>query len=190
MANCWMSNGAASTTEELAWGDALTGIAPPATSPMILVIGYGNTLRQDDGAGHLLAEAIFAGCQQRQLDSRLIKTHQLVPELAADIAQPKVTAVIFADVRAEASPPAQKDISIELLQPTGSDQSSGHHVAPGTLLLYAQALYGHQPPGWLVTVPGINFDHGEELSAVTLTALEAVPQAIKPLMKQLTDYHD
>jgi Ni,Fe-hydrogenase maturation factor len=120
----------------------------------------------------------------------LIKTHQLVPELAADIAQAEVTAVIFADVRVGASPQAQSGIVIEPLQVNGSDNSSGHHVAPGTLLLYAQALYGHQPPGWLVTVPGLNFDHGEELSAVTQAALEAAPQAIEPLIAQLTDYHE
>jgi hydrogenase maturation protease len=158
---------------------------------MILVIGYGNTLRQDDGAGHLLAESIAAGCRERQLKVKPVKTHQLVPELAVDIARPEVTAVIFADVRVGESPQTQGGIAIERLSANGRDNSSGHHVAPGTLLLYAQTLFGHQPPGWLVTVPGINFDHGEELSAVTQAALEAAPQAIAPLIKQLlSTYHE
>lgn len=184
-----MSRNAADPTEELARGDAATGIAPPATNLMILVIGYGNTLRQDDGAGHLLAEAIAAGCQQQQFEVRLVKTHQLVPELAADIARPDVTAVIFADTRAAAWSQEKSGILIEALQTTDG-HSNGHHVAPGTLLLYAQALFGHQPPGWLVTVPGVNFDHGEELSLVTQTALQSVPQTIAPLIERLTDYHE
>ncbi len=153
---------------------------------MILVIGYGNTLRQDDGAGHLLAETIAAGCRERQLDVRLVKIHQLVPELAADIARPEVSAVLFADARAVASPQQDSGIVIEALQPDGAAPGSGHHVAPGTLLLIAQALYGQQPPAWLLTAPGAHFDHGEELSAIMQAALDDAPQAIAPLLKRLS----
>ena len=51
------------------------------TPGMDLVIGYGNTLRGDDGVGVLVADALEGWNQA----VRTLSVQQLTPELAADI---------------------------------------------------------------------------------------------------------
>ena len=53
-----------------------------ASHPTRLIIGYGNDLRSDDGAGIRAATMIAA----RDLAARVIACQQLTPELADDIA--------------------------------------------------------------------------------------------------------
>ena len=62
---------------------------------MILIIGFGNSLRRDDGAGPALANMVLA--HESFEDIRIIKAHQLTPELAEEVAAPDVSAVIFMD---------------------------------------------------------------------------------------------
>lgn len=58
----------------------------------ILIIGYGNNLRSDDGVGRYLAEII----EQQQLPLvKALSVHQLTPELVLEIADSQ--AVIFID---------------------------------------------------------------------------------------------
>lgn len=57
-----------------------------------LVIGFGNTLRGDDGVGPLVAEQVDTWNLR---NVRSLSVHQLTPELAADIAQ--VETVFFID---------------------------------------------------------------------------------------------
>ena len=70
---------------------------------VILIIGYGNSLRQDDGAGFKLADLLALACHQSKLQARQVQVQQLTTELVLDIARPDVQAVIFADTRAMAS---------------------------------------------------------------------------------------
>ena len=59
----------------------------------VLVIGYGNTLRTDDGVGRLAAERL---ADDPRLDGvRVIGRHQLTPELALDVSQAAL--VVFVD---------------------------------------------------------------------------------------------
>ena len=142
---------------------------------MILIIGYGNSLRQDDGAGLILADTLTQACQARNLPAKCITTHQLTPELAPTIATPETSAVVFVDTRVALPSENAPGVQIRTLIADTSSPSLGHHLTPETLLLYAQLLYSRQPAAWLVTVPGINFDHGEELSELTKNALITAP---------------
>ena len=152
---------------------------------MILIIGYGNTLREDDGAGPRLAEIVGGCCRQKGLPARVLKMHQLVPELAADIARPEIDAVVFTDTRAALSNNSPDEICIDRVNVDAANHSLGHHLGPATLLVYAQALFGYAPPGWLATVPGINFDHGEALSSVALQALDSALPIIDSLLDEI-----
>ena len=49
---------------------------------MVLVVGIGNTLRRDDGAGCFFAEALAAELVRAGVDVTLELHHQLAPELA------------------------------------------------------------------------------------------------------------
>ncbi|MEX1021114.1 MAG: hypothetical protein WDZ49_15755 [Litorilinea sp.] len=70
----------------------------------VLVIGIGNSLRGDDGGGIVAAQALGAPWDAAGLAHRLLLTHQLLPEIAEDLAQPEVKAVLFVDTAVR--PPA------------------------------------------------------------------------------------
>lgn len=133
---------------------------------MILIIAYGNNLREDDGAGLLLADRLASTWQALGTTAELSAVQQLVPELAADIAGDAVSAVVFVDTRVSTST-ADRDVVAEPAEPASQGSPSmGHHVQPAVMLAYAQALDTARPlpPAWLVTVPGYTFGYGEGLS--------------------------
>ena len=150
---------------------------------MILIIGYGNSLRQDDGAGLLLANTLAHACRTRNLPAKCITTHQLMPELAPTIAAQEISAVVFVDTRVVLPSENAPGVQIRTLTADTSSPSLGHHLTPETLLLYAQLLYSRKPAAWLVTVPGIAFSHGETLSELSKIALNTA--SINPLLAEL-----
>jgi len=138
---------------------------------MILLIGYGNNLRRDDGAGLILAERLEHAWRSQGVAVKHLPCHQLTPELTAEIAEPDVTAVVFVDARAIEASEVDPQVQVQPLRPELLSPSSGHHLKPATLLLYADRLYGRRPSAWLVTVPAADFDYGEDLSQITQQAL-------------------
>ena len=141
---------------------------------MILIIAYGNSLRRDDGAGLLAAVELEAILCDRDREVERIAVHQLAPELSETIARPEIEAVVFVDARAAANgegavePPG---LEILPLSPEDFSPSMGHHLDPAVLLTLAGRLFGRTPPAWLLTVPGVDFGHGESLSPVAQRAL-------------------
>jgi Ni,Fe-hydrogenase maturation factor len=73
------------------------GSDPDTGSARVLVIGYGNTLRRDDGVGVRVAEAVAA--DPRFAHVRVLAVHQLTPELALDIGSASLVIFVDADVR-------------------------------------------------------------------------------------------
>lgn len=149
----------------------------------ILIVGVGNTLRGDDGAGPEAARRLAAawGEYSGAGDVRLLLLHQLAPEVALDLAQPDVQAAIFADAAAGRAP---GEVGVARLYAVGGASSSrhSHQVAPALLLAMAQALYGHCPPAWLVTVGGAEYAHGEGFSPAVAAALDAMPAVARDLL--------
>lgn len=132
---------------------------------MWLIIGYGNRLRGDDGVGYRLAEQL-----QHQLpadQARVLTLHQLTPELALDLAAPEIERVLFVDARRGQREPL-------ILTPLGSDTaigSCGHQLSPELLLHLAASLYGHAPPGYLLTLPAVDMEFSDHLSPRSEAAL-------------------
>ena len=144
---------------------------------MLLIIGYGNSLWRDDGAGLALAERLESLCRARGLPVERLELHQLLPELAPEIARPEVTAVIFVDTRLAVPDDPAPALDLSPVEADPTSPSVGHHLDPAALLLYADHLYGHRPPAWRLTIPGVDFDHGEGFSPRTarlLAGAEAV----------------
>lgn len=140
---------------------------------MVLLIAYGNPLRQDDGAGLLLAERMAERWQGAGAPLRHLAVQQLTPELAVEIAEPGVAAVVFVDTRAAAGGVEAVEIT-PLALPETATPSLGHHFQPEVLLAYAALLLDGRPipPAWLVTTPGARFGHGEGLSPTARAAVE------------------
>ena len=137
---------------------------------MILVIGYGNTLRSDDGVGQHIAQEIAA---RSWPGVRSIIVHQLMPELAAEIAPSSL--VIFVDAIEGRAKEGVQVIDIIAAQ---SASAMTHHATPQGLMQLAHSLYGYCPRAMLVSVTGVNFELGEHLSTVALQNAEVALRLI------------
>jgi hydrogenase maturation protease len=134
----------------------------------ILLLGYGNPGRHDDGLGPELAARI----ESRRLAGVTVDSDmQLQLEDAARIAEHDV--IVFAD--AAASGPAP--FAFHRVEPRGEVSFSTHSVSPSALLALAGEHFQAEPDGWLLAIRGYAFDgFGEGLSegaAANLDAAEA-----------------
>ena len=125
-------------------------------SPKVLVIGYGNPGRQDDGLGPALARFVeglsLAGVT---VDA----DYQLNVEDAAAVAEHDV--VILADA-AVAGPEPYAFIRIE---PKPALSFTSHSLEPEALLAMARDLFGAQTRGYMLGIRGYNFNEfGETIS--------------------------
>lgn len=138
---------------------------------MILIIAYGNSLRRDDGAGLSLGRMLESALRRRGRKVKRISLHQLDPEVSLAVAEEDVTAVVFADTRA-AFDNDNLSLHVERVDGDAAKPLVVHHMGPSAVMAYASLLYGKAPPAWTLTVPGLDFDHGEGFSRATRTALE------------------
>lgn len=141
----------------------------------MLVIGYGNVLRSDDGAGPLLADSI----QALALGGvKTISCALLTPELAEPISQARLA--VFVD--AAVDPPLE--VRLRQIEPAASAQIIAHAADPRTLLALAREVFGHAPPSWWLTVPAQNLDIGDKLSSLTQRGML---EAVRKLRKILSE---
>lgn len=136
---------------------------------MWLIIGYGNILRGDDGAGYRLAEQLLTVVPADR--ARVLAVHQLTPELALDIASEDIEQVLFLDIDRH----QYKSVVVRRLNLKAATGSCGHQLSPELLLQMAATLYGYMPKGWLLTIAAEQTDFGGSFSASTRTAL---PEAL------------
>jgi hydrogenase maturation protease len=145
--------------------------------PKVLVIGFGNPLRGDDGAGWHAAEQLAKINDFDHIE--ILTCHQLTPELAEPIS--RAARVIFID--ASANGPSGK-ISCQHVEPAAVTATSfSHECDPSSLLAIAQSLYGRHSEAVLLTIGGDTFDHKESLSPVVLDAMPALLQKARELMQ-------
>ena len=141
----------------------------------VLVVGYGNDLRSDDGAGRVAASRIEA----LALPNVAVRSQsQLTPELALDITRSDV--VVFVDANIECT-----EMTVLPVQDIGRGaQSMSHHTDPATLLLLADDL-GRMPPHvYTVSIPATNLELGFDLSPNTAAAVDETVKAIARIVAQ------
>ncbi len=137
-----------------------------------LVIGYGNTLRSDDGVGAKVAAAVAELALPGVV---AIVRHQLTPELAEPISSAR--AVVFVDAAVDAA----TEIQVRQLEPAEGAQLMAHAADPRTLLTLARQLFGRCPPAWWLTIPVENLDFGEELSPLACRGFQTALDKIRTL---------
>jgi hydrogenase maturation protease len=125
----------------------------------VLVIGYGNPLRGDDGLGRVIAARVAESARPQGIE--VVVAHQLTPELAESISRADL--VIFVDAAADLPPGQIRILPVVADTPCGHG-SFAHHCTPNQLLTAAQALYAHRPEAWAITVGGECWDYSETLS--------------------------
>lgn len=135
----------------------------------VLVLGYGSTLRRDDGLGVLAARALEG--RWREPRARVEACAQLLIEHAALLAESGYA--VFIDAARDAAPGEVSARPVTAQAPRPSPLT--HHLTPGSLLFAARRLYGRCPEAVLVAVGGRDFGPGEELSP---PAARALPVAV------------
>lgn len=145
----------------------------------VLVIGYGNDLRGDDGVGQRVAETISA---QNPPQVTAIAVPQLTPELAELLTT--VELAIFVDVYPSDD---RQDIQVSRLEPLPTSMLMAHTSDPRSLLALTVAIYGQCPPAWLVAIPGIDFELGDPISPLAESASAIAIQDIDRLIQDFVE---
>ena len=142
----------------------------------VLVIGYGNTLRTDDGVGRLAAERL--GDDPRLEGVTIIGRHQLTPELALDVSQAGM--VVFVDASRRPPPGTVTVAPLERTDRQGSGWS--HHLDPPSLLALTGELYGRVPDAFLVSVGIESLLPGDRVSPTIEATLPSLVNAVAELI--------
>ena len=140
----------------------------------LLLFGYGNPDRGDDGAAYHIFKKLFAA---ERIDEDLIFSSdvihlndkvdvifnfQLLPEYADLLTE--YDRVVFIDAHTA-------DIEEELkLQPLKADFQHSpftHHFSPSSCLAVAESLAGKAPQAWLLSIRGYEFGFDRDLSTRT-----------------------
>lgn len=139
-----------------------------AIADRILVIGFGNPGRRDDGLGPALAEVIERLC----LPGVTVEAnYQLTVEDAALIAEHDV--VIFADAAVTGDEP----YAFSTVEAERSVSFTTHHVSPGAVLGLAHDLFGAAARGYLLAIRGYEFNVFDE--GLSLCAAANLTRAVE-----------
>ncbi|MEI6781635.1 MAG: hydrogenase maturation protease [Verrucomicrobiota bacterium] len=142
----------------------------------LLVIGYGNTLRCDDGVGPKVAETVAAlGLPGVQA----LAYPLLTPEIAEVVSQARL--VIFVDAAVD----APREVQMRKLGPADSSQLMAHAASPATLLALARDVFGHAPAAWWLTIPVADLGIGEEFSPLAQLGFQ---QAVREVRKHAESF--
>ncbi|MDD4956352.1 MAG: hydrogenase maturation protease [Candidatus Omnitrophica bacterium] len=123
----------------------------------ILIIGYGNPGRLDDGIGPYFAGLV----EERALPGVTVDAdYQLTVEDAANVAEHDV--VIFADASLEGKEP----FFFEEVRPGDPNSFTTHSVEPPAVMALAHDLFDAETEGYVLGIRGYEFDEfGEKLSS-------------------------
>jgi hydrogenase maturation protease len=143
----------------------------------VLVIAWGNPLREDDGVAWHVVEGLRRLQPRPSLPLlRLRHAHQLTPELAEPVSH--AAGVVFVDARRDGTP---GQVLSEAVFASAGQNPLAHSLSPQALLLYAESLYGRAPQAVVVSVAGDRFGMGEGLSPAVQ---RAIPRAIRTVIRQ------
>lgn len=140
----------------------------------VLVIGYGNTLRGDDGVGPYVATVVGSWGQP---DLQSLAVPQLTPELAEPLATAELA--IFVDARVD---DGEEVIEVSSLAPSDTDAALAHMSDPGRLLALAGSVFGPSPRAWLITIRVADLSIGEGLSPTARRGAEAALAQVRALL--------
>lgn len=141
----------------------------------VLVIGYGNPGRLDDGLGPAFADAI-AG--EPLSGVTVDSNYELTVEDSDAVSRHKVT--IFVD----ASVNGREPFFFHRIHPKPALSFSSHSVDPENLLAMAEELFQAEPVGYALGIRGYEFNEfGECLSPAAQENLAAALQYMLPVLK-------
>jgi hydrogenase maturation protease len=144
---------------------------PPGSG--VLIVGYGNRLRSDDGLGWHATERLAA--DPRVSGAEIFWRHQLMPELSADFGQASL--VVLIDANGDLAPGA---IEVKEVAASVDGTLMSHHIDPESLVALTVEMSGAAPPVYIVSVGPDSLEVGELLSPVVE---RAVPELVETVVR-------
>jgi hydrogenase maturation protease len=145
-------------------GDRRTGDAP-----RILVYGYGNPGRQDDGVGIALVDELEAAAGGRE-NLRFDRDYQLNVEHAWEASRHDV--VVFVDASRDQS----EGFRFRPVRPAHRTSFTTHAMSPESVLALCRDLYGARPSAHLLTVRGYSWEPNATMTAQARENLQAAKE--------------
>jgi hydrogenase maturation protease len=145
----------------------------------ILVYGYGNPGRQDDGLGIALVDQLAKWAKENQISGiEFDNNYQLNIEDAEAISNQDL--VIFAD----ASEEEIDDFCLSVVDGTGKLAFTTHSASPAYILKLCQELFQKDPLVLLVHIKGYDWDFKEGISPKAAENLQAAFKYMTNLLKE------
>jgi hydrogenase maturation protease len=142
----------------------------------VLLYGFGNPGRQDDGLGFLVIEEI----EGRNIPGVTIDVnYQLQIEDAAEMAKHEV--VIFVDASVKGTGP----FTVQKVKPESNIGYTSHAVSPQSILAICKDVFGKVPETWIIGIRGYEFEFGEGISKRAITNLK---KALEFIILLLSEY--
>ena len=147
----------------------------PTAEKSVLVIGFGNPAREDDGLGPAAAGAV----EELGLDGVTVDAdYQLTVEDSAEVAGHDV--VIFVD----ASTNGEEPYSFSELIPEKQESFSSHSVRPEAVLWLAKDLFNAGTEAYILGIRGYSFEmFKEEITKKALDNLEKAVHFLKDVLQ-------
>ena len=150
---------------------------PPA---QVLIIGYGNPLRSDDGFGCHAAHELSSRLPGPNIE--VLPCQQLTPDLAETASHFQL--VIFIDAAVNLPPGELRCERITASENRDHLEASSfsHFLTPASLLTCTAELYAKFPDAYCISVGGESFAEGESISPAVQAALEPLLAQVRSLL--------
>jgi len=143
----------------------------------ILIYGYGNPGRQDDGLGNLFVDTVKAWAEEKGLSNiSFDSNYQLNIEDAAEISDKDI--VIFVDASIEDI----ESFEFEEITPEAKVEFSMHAVSASYVVHLCRDIYQKSPKSFLLHIKGYEWEFMEGITANALKNFEKSFEYLKPML--------
>lgn len=149
-----------------------------AESPKILIYGYGNPGRRDDGLGKALIDIAERWSEENSLNHLTLDANYQLQVEDVTLMQDK-DLVIFVDASMENH---NGGYHFEKIKPEPQANFTMHSVSPGFIIALYRQMYGEHPPSFLLHINGYEWDIGETISPAAKKNLERAWKALKDII--------
>ena len=150
--------------------------------PNVLVLGYGNELRGDDGVGPLVAQILEKTLEGAQVLVR--QAHMLLPEFIVDFSEVEKIILVDATVNLAAGEWTRKRIEASRVADGSPLPSVGHFLSPESVLGSVSTLFGKEPETWLYTIGVQEMAIGFQLSQSSRQVAEIVASEVEAQVRK------
>lgn len=143
----------------------------------ILIYGYGNPGRQDDGLGNFFVEQAKAWAKSEGFDHiSFDSNYQLNIEDAAEISDKDF--VIFVDASIEGI----ESFKLDEITPDAKVEFSMHSVSASYVVHLCRDIYGKSPKSFMLHIKGYKWEFMEGVTEKALLNFEQAFEYMKPIL--------